>query len=605
MLTLFALLASAVISAADFEPPQLSRLHPLGGRAGTAIQVEILGSQLDTATRVEFDCAELVWKQTLLKEAGRVTGIIWIEPGAALGGHMLHVRTANGPSSSLLFNVGQYPAVVESDHRSVPSLPAEIYGRLDGAADTDLYWFPVKAGERWVFDLRAMEHGSAVEARMILVDSNGDRIAFNDDRDHYNENPLLEHVFAEAGIFGVKIDQYRGPRGFTFGKNNGYTLRISGLPVVRSLYPLGARRGSSVRLVIDGSALRNVERVYLTELRRGEYARMTYPYTMPIRFRPDPPRATELPRIEGKVASKSDGRVEAVFTIPPDASMGLWRLWIAGPAGMAEGPKVEIGELPEFPETAVSGISKMPSSYVVNGRLSQPRERDVYRINGKAGQPIHVWTLSTQMDEPYLDTVLTLRNAAGKKLAEDDDVVAGWGGLLGNPDSSLFYTPKEDGPLQLEVRDRLNRGGPAFPYRLKVDQRRPGFQLFTTPENFTVKARKTGTIKVHLVREAGFQGEVEIWAEGLPPDVPPLKGRFRADQVFEPNADGADMIIPEISFPVASPIAPGTYPIRIFGKSADGSQAEANTATMIGPIYQGDWNFYRRPVPTITLTAVE
>ena len=33
--------------------------------------------------------------------------------------------------------------------------------------------------------------------------------------------------------------------------------------------------------------------------------------------------------------------------------------------------------------------------------------------------------------------------------------------------------------------------------------------------------------------------------------------------------------------------------------------AEAHTCTMIGPIYQGDWNFYRRPVPGLTLTVIE
>ena len=88
--------------------------------------------------------------------------------------------------------------------------------------------------------------------------------------------------------------------------------------------------------------------------------------------------------------------------------------------------------------------------------------------------------------------MLTLRDAAGKKVAEDDDVVAGWGGLLGNPDSSLFYTPKQDGDLLIEVRDRQNRGGAAFVYRLKVDHRVPGFQLFTTPENFTVRRGETG-----------------------------------------------------------------------------------------------------------------
>lgn len=603
MCILILLLAASLLPAADVQPPALSRLHPLGGKAGTVVQVEILGSRLETATGVEFDCADLVWKQTLQREAGRLTGIIWIEPTAALGGHMLHVRTAEGPSSSLLFNVGQFPALVESDHRTVPSLPVEIYGRLDGAADSDLYWFPARQGERWLFDLRAMEHGSAVEARMMLVNSKGDRIAFNDDRDHYNENPLLEHTFLDTGMYGVKIDQYRGPRGFTFGKNNGYTLRISALPVIASLSPLGAQRGTQVRFHLEGRALGSIDRVHLTELRRGEYARMTYPYTMPIRFRPDPPHAAAIPRLEGKVVRKP-GQVEAVFTIPADAPLGLWRLWGSGPAGIAEGPKVEIGDALELPESAATALSKLPGAFVINGSLDKPRERDVYQIPGKAGQPLHIWTLSTQLEGPYLDTVLTLRDAAGKKVAEDDDVVAGWGGLLGNPDSSLFYTPKEDGPLTLEVRDRLNRGGPAFSYRLKFDQRRPGFQLFTTPENFTVKCGGSANLKVHLVREAGFQGEVEIRIEGLPGSGPELKAKFRADQVFEPNADGADMIIPEISFAIPAPATPGVYPIRILGKSADGQEAEAQTATMIGPIYQGDWNYYRRPVPAITVTAV-
>jgi hypothetical protein len=597
-------LAAAFLQAADFEAPNLIRLHPLGGKAGTMVEVEILGSRLDGATGVEFDCADLVWKHTIHREAGRLSGVVSVAPGAALGGHMLHVLTNNGPTTSLLFNVGQFPAMLESDHRTVPSLPVEIYGRLEGAADSDQYWFAAKAGERWLFDLMAMEHGSAVEARMILLNSHGDRIAFNDDRDHYDENPLIEHTFVEDGVYAVKVDQYRGPRGFTFGKNNAYVLRISALPRVLSVAPLGARHGSQVRFLIDGSALERVERVYLTELRRGEYARMTYPYTMPIRFRADPLHGTGVARIDGRVVVKANGRLEAAFAIPADAATGLWRLWLAGPDGVAEGPNLEIGDMPEY--SGASAAKEAPGGlpYVINGLL-RPRERDVYPIKAKAGEPLHISTLSAQLGEPYLDTVLTLRDAAGNKLAENDDVVAGWGGLLGNPDSSLFYTPKQDGRLLVEVRDRLNRGGEAFPYRMKVDRETPGFQLFTTPENFTVKRGGTATVKVHLAREAGFTGEVAVWFEGLPPEVTPVPAKFRADQLFEPNADGADMIIPEISFRVEAPADTRTYAIRIFGKAANGPKVEAHTATMIGPIYSGDWNFYRRPVPAITLTVVE
>ncbi|MFN7921269.1 MAG: hypothetical protein U0Q16_14305 [Bryobacteraceae bacterium] len=593
------LLLTTILSA---QPPELIRLHPLGAQRNTSVEIEILGTHLDHASTVEFDCSDLTWKHTTHNDAGRLTGIVSVAPGTALGGHMLRVITPSGPSTALLFNAGQYPAMIESDHRTVPALPIEIYGRLDGAADSDQYWFTAKAGERWLFDLRAMEHGSAVEARMILLDATGARVGYNDDRDHYDENPLIEHTFAKDGVYAVKLDQYRGPRGFTFGKNNGYTLRISALPRVRSVTPLGARRGLQVRFNIDGSALERVDRIWLTELRRGEYQRMTYPYTMPIHFQPDPTRSAEVPRIGGKLLRKTNTKLEATFAIPATAKPGLWKLWLAGPAGTAEGPNLEIGDAPE-----ISEADPLPTAmpFVVNGVLAQPRERDRFTITAKAGVPLHFSTLSAQLGGPFLDTVLTLRDTSGKKLAESDDVVAGWGGLLGNPDSSLFYTPKQNGPIMLEVRDRLNRGGPLFPYRLKADHAKPGFQLFTGPENLTARRGAETALDVYLVREAGFEGEVEIWCEGLPPDVPPLRSKFRADHVFEPNADGADMIIPKITFNVRAPASNGSFPFRVLGKAASGATAEAHTVTMIGPIYQGDWNFYRRPVPAITLTVVD
>lgn len=592
------------LPAADFEPPQLSRIYPLGGRAGSIVEVEILGTHLESSSAVEFDCADLKWRQTGERAAGRLTGIVAIDANASLGGHMLRVLTAHGSSTSLEFNVGQFPAVLENERRAIPSLPAEIYGRLDGAADSDTYWFPAKAGERWLFDLRAMEHGSAVEARMMLLDANGKRIAFNDDRDHYDENPLIEHTFANDGVYAVKLDQYRGPRGFTFGKNNAYVLRISSLPRIGWLAPLGARLGSTARFTVEGSSLGGVRQVYLTELRRAEYARMTYPHTIPIHFRSDPPHAQEVARIAGKVAQASDGRLTAEFAIPPDARAGLWRLWLESEAGIADGPNVEISSAPEYPEELAAKSAPEPDAYTINGLIAAPRERDTYRIRVKAGEPLHVWTLSTQLGGPYLDSVLTLRDPGGAVLAENDDVVAGWGGLLGNPDSSLFFTPKRDGELLVEVRDRLNRGGESYAYRLKVERRASGFQLFTTPENLTLKQGGTATLKVHLVREVGFTGEVEVSLEGMPSNGPAMRGKFRADQLFEPNADGADMIIPELEFKITAANA-GVYPIRIFGKGAGGAAAEAHTATMIGPIYQGDWNFYRRPVPQITVTVID
>jgi hypothetical protein len=447
---------------------------------------------------------------------------------------------------------------------------------------------------------------------MILADAEGRQVEFNDDRGDYDENPLIDHTFEKSGEYTVTLDQYRGPRGFNFGKNNAYSLRISRMAAPEWVSPAGAQRGGRTRFRIGGRALDRAERVYLTEARLAEVARMTFPYTMPIRFEADPKRWAETARIEGRIAAKRPGLLEAEFQIPAGAKAGLWRLWVDGPDGAADSQSIEISEWREYGEAEAGQADWTKGGYTINGSIGKPGERDIYRIHGQAGVALHFWTLSAQLGGRSLDTVLTLRDASGKRIQENDDVVAGQGSLIGNPDSSLYYTPKTDGPLLLEVSDRLRRGGPGYVYRLKVNRERPGFQLFTTPENPAVTRGGTGEIKVHLVREAGFEGEVAVWFEGLPAGMAAPEGKFRADQLFEPNADGADMIIPEITFKLEAPagLKAGRYPIRVSGcaaedrAKADRSVVEAHPAVMIGPLLDL-WNYDRRPRAEITVTVVE
>lgn len=596
-----ALLCAGLPSAAA-EAPKFTRIFPLGGQAGTTVTVEILGERLSNVTAVEFDCADLAWKKTTYSGPGKLAGEVAVAAAAPLGPHTLRAVTQDGPTNSLIFNVGQFPSVVEAEPNNgiasaqpLATFPAEIQGRLDGAPDMDIYSFEVRAaGERRVFDLRSIEDGSAVEARMILLDGAGKPVRFNDDRDDYNENPLIEHTFGSPGRYYVKLDQYRGPRGFNFGKLNVYTLRMSALPVARGVQPLTLRRGAAETTVrVTGTGLAGVRSVYLTELRLAENARMTYPFTVPIRFSPDPRDSRQLGRIEGRVIRTLADGVDAAFSIPATARVGLWALWVSAPgAGVSRAVHID--------------VSDGEGSF--SGAISRPGERDTYRFEGRAGQTLHVWTLAAQLGVQFLDTVLTLRDGAGKKLAESDDVVAGQGTLLGNPDSSLYYTPEKDGPLVVEVRDRLRRGGASgFEYCLKSANERPGFQLFTTPENFAVARGESGEFKVHLVREAGFQGEVDVWIEGLPPGVESPKAQFRADQLFEPNADGADMIIPEIPLRLTIPesVPVGLYSFRVLGAPAREKQrvVEARASLMLGPLLD-IWNYVRRPLPAINLAVI-
>jgi hypothetical protein len=606
--------------AADWPRPRIFSIHPLGGQQGTSIELKIRGEFLSNAISVESDCLDLVWTQTTQSSSGKLAGILSISPKSALGRHILRVVTLDGYSTSAIFNVGQFPSFSEVEPNDrldkaqrIDSLPTEIQADLKGPEDIDIYAIRVRAGERWGFDLRSIEYGSAIETKMFLLDSAGKRLALNDDRSDFNESPFLAHTFQKDGQYHLQIDQYRGDHGFGFARNSStYILRISALPEIRFVSPLGARVGRNARIQLSGGKLESVESVYLTQARRAEYARMTYGYTMPIHFGLDPATTEQVSRIAGKILRRTPDLVEVQFSVPEGATTGLWQLWTSGPQGISEGESIEIADAEEYDEATASRADIQKGEFVINGILERPAEKDVYPIQAIAGKPLHFWILAEQLGIPHLDSVLELRDASGKKLAENDDAVPGMGTLIGNPDSSLFYTPERDGPLFAIVKDRLGRGGPSYQYRLKFKSERPGFQLFVTPENFMVPRGGSAEIKVHLIRQAGFEGEVSVWFEGMPPGVDAPRGNFRADQHFEPSADGADMIIPEIAFPIHSPasLPSGNYPFRILGVAAaeearpDRRIVQAHMTLAMGPLTDS-WNFIRRPLPEVSMTVCE
>ncbi len=606
------LLTALPLLASDLPQPWIDRVVPLGALRGTTVAVELHGRFLSNVTGVVFDSTDLRWVETKEASSGRVVGSIEVAKNAALGPHRLQLPSQDGPSNSRLFNVTQFPAVAETEpnDRLEQAQPIELTsqildGYMKGRVDIDTYVFEARAGERWTFDMRSMEYGSYLECEMILFDAAGERVAFNDDRNDVDETPFLEHTFANSGRYYVQLDQYRGPQNVPCEQNCGYMLRISQLPLIRAASPLGAPRGTNPRMTLVGTALDSVESVYLTRVRGAEYYRMTYPFTMPISIGPDPQRSADLPRIDGEVLDRSADRLEARFAVPPDARTGLWRVWATGPKGAADGLSIEITDLREFEEANSDQADWRQGAVVVNGSLDSEGEEDTYRIEGVAGTPLRIWTLASQLGLPYIDTVLELFDSDNNLVAEHDDVMSGQGTVIGNPDSSLVYLPKQDGPLKLVVRDRIGRGGPTFQYRLKIESADPGFQLLAQPENFTVSRGESAKLSVLLIREPGFENGVEVWVEGLPHGVDVPSGKFRADQYFGPSADGDNIIIPQLIFPIEAPgsLKSGVYPFQIYGRAEPGGRVvQAHTSLWIGPVIKR--NDHRRPMPQIAMNVI-
>ena len=604
-LALIALATGCVVAASeDPTDPWVDRIEPFGGEVGTAVEVMLVGKNLSVPMVLEFDSPGLAWETLALDDDGSARGTIRIDSETPPGPYVATLSTPLGRSNSRLFYVDELPSSRETEPndtmaeaQSLELVPQTLHGGMHKLSDIDVFAFDVQARERWTFDLRSLEYGGFLENNMSLLDADGTRIAFNDDRDDYLETPFLEHVFDRSGRHYLKLDQYRGPQRVNCARNCGYMLRIGQLPVVDATFPLGARVGAPAEFSLRGREMQQIESVWLAPVRRAEYYRLTFPYTIPVRT-----DQLDGHRLIGRIKERSPDRIEAHFDLPAGAWQGLWRLWVRSPGGIVDTNNIEVSEMPQ-PDCRE--IRPSPEGAACNGILDGNNAEHEYWLNLRAGQPMVATTLATQLGLPHLDTVLELFDAHENLVAEHDDLMSGQGTVIGNPDSLLYYKAATAGRFRLVVRDRIGRRGPDMAYRLRVEEREPGFALLSDPESLNVMAGSTERVGVLMTPEPGFQRAVDVWVEDPPRGISFASSRFRADQFFGPSGDGDNIVIPStyLDVRVAADVPAGGYPLQILGRAeGDDRTVQAMSTLWIGPPRKR--NDVRRPLGSVRLTVL-
>ena len=602
-------LVAALVGASGAEDPAdpwIDRIEPLGGQMGTTTAVTLVGRNIEVPASLEFDSPHLSWQSGALDRRGILTGQILVGAEAPPGPHIATLVTPRGRSNSRMFYVDEFASTLEAEPndtiakaQAIELRPQTIQGAMHKLPDIDTYRFEAEAGDRWTFDLRSLEYGGFLENHMSLLDSDGNQIAFNDDRDDYLETPFIEHTFKSSGTYYLKLDQYRGPQRVNCNKNCGYMLRIGNLPVVQAAFPLGARAGRQVELSLLGRGLQDVERIWLAPVRRSEYYRLTFPYTIPLRVTDAAPR-----RLTVDIEERHGDRVTGRLSIPSDAPRGLWRIWTESPGGSTDAISFEVSDMAE--PDCVGAISPSPEGVACNSYLLRHNEVHEYWLQLRAGQSVVVTTLAAQLGLPYIDTVLELFDSDGSLVAEHDDLMSGQGTVIGNPDSMLYFRATESGRYSLQLRDRIDRGGSDMVYRLRIEEREPRFALLAAPENLNVNAGASERIDMLMMPEPGFRNAVDVWIEDPPPGVTAALAQFRADQYFGPSGDGDNVVIPTAFLDVAvdEDLPRGDYPLRIMGR-AQGSDdtVEAFSTLWIGPPRKR--NDVRRPLESIRLTVID
>ena len=257
-------------------------------------------------------------------------------------------------------------------------------------------------------------------------------------------------------------------------------------PTLVELQPRGAQRGRPFTLTVVGQNL-------------GEGAAVIS--NLPATFTPMAPAKNAMGKNATFLVEPTTEWAVGVYTIRVQATNGLSNILLFSVGSFPEIAEEESrpGALPHQNDS-IENAQPLPSTPVtLNGTLQGP-ERDMYRIQGKAGER-RVFEVEARRAGSAIDPVIRVMDGTGKVLAKSDD------DPLLNLDARVDVTFPKEGFYYVEVHDaRFSTQTQNF-YRLKT-----GAYSYST-ELFPLGGRRGEQVEVDL---SGSKIKVDLTAAKTP-----------------------------------------------------------------------------------------
>lgn len=474
-----------------------------------------------------------------------VTLRVQIASNAPPGERELRLGTALGLSNPLTFRVETLPEFAEqepNEHRpqasTISHLPAILNGQIM-PGDVDLFRLRLPGPMRLVVVVRARELipylADAVpgwfQAVVTLYDAQGKELAYADDY-RFNPDPVLFYEIPHAGDYFLEVRDalYRGREDFV------YRITLGELPFITSLFPLGGQAGQRVSVELSG-------------------------WNLP------------LDRLELDLSQQAPGLLPV--TVRHDEL-------VSNPMPFAVDPLPDC--LEQEPNDTLATAQTISLPCIVNGRIGQAGDRDVFRFEGRAGDTVVAEVRARRLNSP-LDSIVRLTDATGQVLAVNDDHEDKSAGLIPHQaDSWLMVRLPADGTYLLHLGDTQGQGGPAYAYRLRLSPPRPDFELRVVPASLSVRPGASATLTVHALRKDGFSNQINLVLKDAPRGF-----RLSTDRI----PAGQDQVKLALNVPFTA--LAGPLPIQLEGRAVVEGQEIVRTAVPAEEMMQAF--AYRHLVP--------
>jgi hypothetical protein len=530
--SLLALLFLCSAARADLPSPRFDRLTPLGAAAGSTVEVEVLGADIDDATKLLFDHPGITAEHVKDRKFK-----VSVSADVPAGTYDARLVGKYGITNPRLFAVSRNLTEItekgpNEDRETAQQVPVNCV--INGASKQGkeaVFRFAAKKGQRIVAECFAQRLDSQLDSNLLLSDAAGKQLAANGD--YAGKDSLAEFIASDDGDYFVTIND------LSFRGGHPYRLVVTDRPQVENVFPRVVQAGKTSEVTVYGRNL-------------GAGAK------------PSPFSINELPldALTEKVTPADDilKRGQFRFTEHPTGHSVLPTAATCTLHGFQHrGVPMLVTDLPvtleQEPNDDPTKPQKLTLPVALAGRLDKARDSDWYEIepteNASYSFEVYCERLAGQAD-PYL----VVLDEKDNRVAELDDFgirTNAFDGHLRDPQGTVNLNAKKK--YRVLVRDRYSRGGARYQYVLVIRKAEPDFYPAVihhqNPGPGGTTVRKGGAVYLDVIvhNKEGFNGTVTITADGLP------KGLYAAPTTINNDSRGvfvlwADRDAPDWTGPI-------------------------------------------------------
>lgn len=565
-------LIQPVVSAETIPAPRLDTVFPYGCRAGTDVEVTISGDALDGTQQLLFSRAGVTASPVMTQpdrfypEPRPVPGKFVLHIGKDVPPGAYEVRATNrlGVSNARPFLVDTLPEILntKANHKPKDATEINVNSVVNGTSEPqrqDFYRFEAKKGQGLVIHCCSHAADQRLDAVITLSDEQGK--VLRTVHDAVRLEPTLAATIPADGQYLLSVHDFLWEGGSQFS----YRLRVSTRPWIDFVDPPFVPWGEKTQYALYGHNLPDSQ----TTSRISEDGEPLEKLKVTIEA---PDRASLIEPAVETLLRPADVSTDTFGyrLVTPDGASNLVRL------GLIDGTCATEREPNDRPEQAQALM--LPAQVI--GRFQARNDRDWYTFKARKGQKLWIEVTSQRLGLPVDPEVLVQRvshDGAGKTVVQDvaemDDVARRGDdqdrrSQISEQDPAFAFTAPEDGIYRVLVRNLYGNGDPRLFYLLSIRPPRPDFALLAfaarldpekpqlAPHATTLRKGGSVAIDVLALRREGFDGEIRVTAEDLPPGV-----------TCDPTVIGADSGVTPLVLHAAGDAPTWTGPIRIIGRA--------------------------------------